>query len=98
MEHLVFIKSFSVLALVVLGLIAVGLIIWQLRKAGGSLSDALNRGLDSVFGPSKVVTPKSVQDFIDQPSNTQYVPWTPTVVDDSEDETFPPKWLVKGAK
>jgi hypothetical protein len=97
MEHLVFIKSFSVLALIVLALIAIGLIIWQLRKAGGSISDALNRGLDAVFGPSKVVTPKSVQDFIDQPSNTQYVPWVPTVVDE-EDETFPPKWLQKGAK
>jgi hypothetical protein len=95
MEHLVFIKSFSVLVLVVLGLVVVGLIIWQLRKAGGSLSDTFNRAMDNLFGPSTVVMPPNLQNFVNEAVNQEggYVPWTPTV----EDESYPPSWLVKGA-
>lgn len=97
MENIVFIKAFSYTVLILLIIVAIGLVIWQLRKAGGSLSDALNRTMDNLFGPSTVTTPKSVQDFINQPSNNGYVPWTPEIVDE-EDESFPPAWLTKGTK
>ena len=96
MENLVLIKTGLWMAIIAAGLLALALVIWQLRKAGGSLSDAMNRALDSVFGPSTVTTPQAVQDFINQPSNNGYVPWKPEIVEDEADEEFPPKWLVKG--
>jgi hypothetical protein len=49
--------------------------------------------VDSILGPRTVKTPKAVQDFINEPSNNAYVPWSPTI---EEDESWPPSWLTKG--
>jgi hypothetical protein len=68
---------YSLLVIAILGLI-IG-IIYQLRKAGTSLSDTVGNLADRVLGPDKVITPAELQKFIDEPANQPggYVPWTP---------------------
>jgi len=88
------IKAGLWIALGIAALLAIALVIYEIRKASGGASDAINSVLDSVFGPRTVTTPKGVQDFLNQPANQPggYTPWTPTTVDDS----YPPAWLTKG--
>jgi len=93
MENLVFIKTGLIVALIVAALLTIALIIYELRKGGSSLADAFNGVVDSILGPRTVKTPKAVQDFINEPSNNSYVPWSPTI---EEDESWPPSWLTKG--
>ena len=68
---------YGVLVAGILGLIA--LIIYEMRKAGTSLSDTVSNLADRVLGPDKVVTPKDLQKFLDEPANQPggYTPWTP---------------------
>jgi hypothetical protein len=79
--------------LIVAILAALAFVVYEFRKAGSGLGDAFEGAMTSLFGPSKVVTPKAVQQFIDQPSNQAYAPWKPQV---EEDESYPPAWLSKG--
>jgi hypothetical protein len=81
-------------AISLLYILLIGAIIFAIYYVGKfaytKYGDFLN-----LFGPAVVVTPKSVQDFIDQPSTQPggYVPWTPEV---EPDEEYPPAWLQKG--
>jgi hypothetical protein len=60
-------------------LVAIALVIYEMRKAGTSLSDTVENLADRVLGPDKVVTPKELQKFLDEPANQPggYTPWTP---------------------
>jgi hypothetical protein len=76
-------------------LVAIAVVLYELRKAGGDLGGALNRAMDSLFGPSTVVLPPNLQHFVNEAVNQDggYTPWTHTTEDD---ESWPPAWLKKG--
>jgi hypothetical protein len=95
MDNLTYLKASVWVVLALAILCAIGFIIYEMRKAGSSISNVVHGIHDYVFGPT-VVTPKNLQKFIDEPSNQPggFVPWTPTIEEDTDTN---PSWLVKGA-
>jgi hypothetical protein len=95
MENLVYVKASLWIVLAIAILLAIALVVYELRKAGGGVSGALKLVKDYLFPPDPVMPPQ-LQEFVNEAVNQPngYVPWSPTV---EPDESYPPAWLKKGA-
>jgi hypothetical protein len=85
MGHLDYLKASFWLLIALAVLLAIGFIVYELRKAGGGIANSLKRVTDYISPPDPVMPPnlkKFVDEAVNQPGG--YTPWKPAEeVDDT---------------